>query len=142
MLSVDDELLDGEDLRGMHVEEPDGWRALASQREIQRDAFGIDLDGMSPVELAEYMVHNAWALTAELGEAMREVAWKRWGRAPRGFLNRAACLEELVDAWLFLANMLNAIEVDDDEWVDAIQSKQRENERRQAAEYAGWEERI
>lgn len=50
-------------------------------------------------------------------------------------MNRQRVLEELVDVGHFLANMLVAIGVTDEEWEAAYRQKQDENRRRQATGY-------
>lgn len=69
-----------------------------------------------------------------LGEVPREFHWKYWSHA-RPFFNRARILEEIVDVLHFLANVLVAIGVTDDELEEAYQLKQAENRRRQLDGY-------
>lgn len=87
-------------------------------------------------ELADYLTWNHSALVIELSEAMQEVGWKLWAK-PRGWLNRKAFIEEMVDAQHFAANMLAAVGVTDDEWDHAYRAKQLINAARQANGYAG-----
>lgn len=62
----------------------------------------------------------------------REFAWKYWATDP-AFVNRDHLIEELVDVNHFIANMLVAVGVTDEEWQAAYQAKQRVNRERQAS---------
>ena len=58
-----------------------------------------------------------------------EYSWKHWATdAP--FVERQRVLEEAVDAGHFLANILVAIGVTDEEWEEAYQAKQERNRER------------
>lgn len=62
----------------------------------------------------------------------REFSWKYWAR-DRAFVIREKVLGELVDVVHFIANMLTAIGVTDDEWEAAYQAKQQVNRERMAS---------
>lgn len=80
------------------------------------------------------MTENYAALSVELGEFMQEVGWKTWS-TPRGWVNRRAAVGELVDAAHFLANILCALDVTDNEWEESYRLKQEVNRQRQRDGY-------
>jgi hypothetical protein len=79
---------------------------------------------------------NHSALVSEAGELLAEFGWKPWAQ-PRGWVNRENALKEAVDVAHFLANILCAIGVTDEEWVTAYQAKQEVNRQRQREGYDG-----
>ena len=62
----------------------------------------------------------------------REFSWKYWA-TDDPFVNREEVIEELVDVNHFVANMLVAVGVTDDEWEAAYRGKQQVNRERQAS---------
>ncbi len=120
------------------------WKWLDSTRTLQRDAFGFDWDGIHaegnyPSELAKSVQANVTSLTAEIGEFLQEVPWKPWTNplpklAPEA---RARAVGELIDVGHFLANLLVALGVTDDEWETRYQAKQGVNRQRQVDGYDG-----
>lgn len=122
------------------MEEPT-WDWLRSTYRLQSEHFGVPLaeDGSGIREgdgetLANYVTWNATALNVELGEALTEVGWKPWSE-PRGWVNRDKFVGELVDVGHFLANLLVAVGVTDEEWASRYQQKQQVNRERQARGY-------
>lgn len=109
---------------------------MASTRALQAEYFRREFPISDPDELADYVTMNYAALTVELGEFMQEVGWKDWA-APRGWVNRRAAVGELVDAAHFLANVLCALDVTDNEWEELYRLKQEVNRQRQRAGYDG-----
>jgi hypothetical protein len=111
------------------------WHWLESTRELQREAFGKDVDGhFDPDDFADSIVMNHTALIVELSEFMGEVGWKDWS-TPRGWFNRDAAIGELVDAAHFLANLLVRLDVSDAEWEKRYREKQDVNRTRQRSSY-------
>lgn len=113
------------------------WRWLASTLDLQRTAFGWDWDAIRkqndyPEVLARSLTENALAAHVELDEAMAEVGWKSW-TTKRGWVNRAAFLTEIVDEQHFIANMLVAVGITDEEYEAAYQAKQQVNRDRMAS---------
>lgn len=108
------------------------WRWLESTVELQRDYFNQPV-GDRPIEdQAASLKDNAFALIVELAEMAVEYKWKHWSvDAP--YVNRDRVLKEAVDVGHFLANMLVAIGVTDDEWEQAYQAKQQINRERMAS---------
>lgn len=115
---------------------PRGWRWLESTVKLQREAYGFEWTGNeSAGQVAESLKDNLLAAAVELtGEVPREFHWKYWSHA-EPFVNRSAVLEELVDVLHFVANMLIAIGVTDDELEEAYQAKQAINRARHKVNY-------
>ncbi len=113
-----------------------GWQWLDSTVALQREAFGFTWTGdESPGEVAESLRDNAFAAAVELlGEVPREFHWKYWSHT-EPFVNRDRVRDELVDVLHFIANMLVALGVDDDELAEAYQAKQYINRKRQHEKY-------
>lgn len=109
------------------------WRWLLSTVDLQGDAFGENFPKTGE-DLGAWVRTNVTALTAEVGEALKEIGWKPWS-TEQGYVNREAYLAELVDVGHFLANLLVAVGITDDEWEAAYQRKQQVNRDRQAAGY-------
>jgi hypothetical protein len=113
-----------------------GWQWLKSTADLQRDTYGYDLPMPPGEKIANYAVMNHTAGVKEFGELLDEFGWKPWA-SPRGWFNREAALSEAVDVAHFLANILVAIGVTDEEWELAYRMKQEMNRRRQRAGYTG-----
>lgn len=125
------------------------WNWLGSTRALQREAFGHNWDEIVAlgddayaVELGRSIRSNVTALQAELGEFLQELGpqWKDWTSGPPPVLmheTRRRAVSELVDVGHFLANLLVALRVTDDEWESVYRSKQQRNRDRQAATYDG-----
>lgn len=113
------------------------WRWLDSTYDLQRRVYGHVLP-MPPDtnELANYMQTNALAAVDEIMEMLGEVGWKPWA-SPRGWVRREHLLKEGVDVLHFIANMLCAAGVSDDEFWEAYRAKQVTNSRRQELGYDG-----
>lgn len=62
---------------------------------------------MTPQQLAEFITWNHTALVVELSEMLGEVGWKPW--ASSRHVNHPAAMKEMVDAWHFFLNILNAL---------------------------------
>lgn len=108
----------------------DTWEWLESTRELQK-LHGYDLPFLKSEDLAraDFLAWNFLAASDELHEALREVDWKPWSKG-RGRVNADGVLEEVVDLMHFLANILCAVGVSEDELWDAYRTKQEENFRR------------
>lgn len=113
------------------------WNWLESTYALQREAFNFRLP-LAPNTnyLADYVVMNHSALVSEASELLAEFGWKAWAE-PRGWVNRENALKEAVDVAHFLANILCAIGVTDEEWATAYQAKQAVNRQRQRDGYDG-----
>lgn len=111
------------------------WVWLESTRQLQEEFYGATYP-MNGEVLANYVVMNHSALVSEASELLAEFGWKAWAQ-PRGWVNRENALKEAVDVAHFLANILCAIGVTDEEWVAAYQAKQEVNRQRQRDGYDG-----
>lgn len=112
----------------------DKWQWLETTRRLQEESFDVHYDSMTGHELADYVTYNSAALSCELGEFLQEIGWKPWAN-PRGWVNREKALGEAVDIGHFLANLLCAIGVTDEEWETAYRVKQQINRERQQNGY-------
>lgn len=112
------------------------WRWLESTNRLQRESFGFIPEEVTSDQLADYFTTNCWALVAELAEFSQEVGWKPWA-SPRGWVEKERALNELVDVGHFLANLLNALGITDDQWEAAYRLKQQLNRKRQEDGYDG-----
>lgn len=112
------------------------WKWLESTRQLQREFYNVTHPLVESEALADYVVTNHSALVAEASELLAEFGWKPWAQ-PRGWVNRANALKEAVDVAHFLANILCAINVTDEEWEAAYQAKQEVNRQRQRDGYDG-----
>lgn len=112
------------------------WKWLESTQTLQEEFFGATYPMIEGDDLANYVLVNHSALVSEAGELLAEFGWKPWAQ-PRGWVNRENALKEAVDVAHFLANILCAIGVTDDEWVAAYQAKQEVNRQRQRDGYDG-----
>lgn len=108
------------------------WKWLASTRDLQETAFGMDFSTLSGDKLADYVTMNVLAATDELHEALAEIQWKPWAKN-RGDIIRESYVDEIIDTVHFVANLLTAVGVSDEEWQERYQAKQARNRARQAA---------
>lgn len=108
------------------------WRWLESTKKLQEKSFGFTLPLDEGDALADYVTWNHSALVLEAGELLSEFGWKKWAN-PRGWVNRELALKEAVDVGHFLANILAAIGVTDEEWEAAYQAKQQVNRDRMSS---------
>ena len=116
---------------------PKRWRWLESTVTLQREAYGFDWTdvGVTTELIAANLKDNLFAALVELGEVSREFSWKSWAH-DKPFVHRQKSIEEIVDAAHFLANMLIALDVNDEEWEAAYQAKQAVNRQRQLDGYS------
>lgn len=108
------------------------WKWLESTSDLQRDYFNFDWDHTLPrtaENVAASLKDNSYAIMVELAEASVEFSWKHWATDPP-FVSRDRVVAELVDVGHFLANMLIALDVTDEEWERLYQTKQEINRER------------
>lgn len=115
---------------------PVPWRWLESTESLQREAFGVDVSQLAgkTVEvdaLKYYLTWNALAAMVEIAEMTVEFAWKPWA-VDEMFVNAERVTDEAVDVNHFLANILRAAGVDDDQYEARYQAKQDKNRHRMA----------
>lgn len=80
---------------------------LQAQRDLQRDAYGVDIGDpsqMSPGYAMESIRTNMLALIAEGVEALEETGWKPW--ATSNHINHNAFFSEMEDMWHFYMNLM------------------------------------
>ena len=108
---------------------------LEKTRVLQLEAYGNDLDAIEGQELRTYLTWNHSAAVIEMGELLEEVRWKPWANWEEGdpvVPNHGAFVSEAVDVLHFVANMLCAAGVTDEELDTAYQKKMAVNRERQA----------
>lgn len=106
---------------------------LDSTRELQVMSFGTDPAALEGEDLVQYIRWNELAAIDELMEALHEVKWKPWTVGERGFKDRNAFVNELVDVLHFVGNMLVAAKCSDDELSARYALKQATNRQRMAS---------
>lgn len=78
---------------------------LSKQSQLQRDAYATDLTGPMPDATRMNLIRtNAFALIAEIMEAVDETGWKPW--ATSNHIRQPAFNGEMVDAWHFFMNLM------------------------------------
>lgn len=122
------------------MSEHEDWAWLPSTKALQERAFGYVFP-LKDDALADYVTWNHTAAVLELGELLNEVGWKPWAQ-PRGWVNQAKAITELVDVLHFVANIAVALGVDEAELWAAYRAKQRVNAERQARGYDGVTEKC
>lgn len=115
----------------------EGWRWIDSTYTLQRNVYGHTLPYAPNTNvLADYVQMNALAAVDEIMEMLGEVGWKPWAE-PRGWIRPKHVMKEAVDALHFIANVLCAAGISDDEFWEAYRAKQVTNTRRQELGYDG-----
>lgn len=110
----------------------DGW--LNTTRDMQKHVYGRDLVNMTEDEKRQYITVMFRAAICELVEASDETDWKPWATRDDDALavpNPAIFCSEIVDAQMFLANMLVAAGVTDEEYEVIYRAKWEKNVARQ-----------
>lgn len=106
------------------------------QASLQRACGFVDPIALGPTpERAYFILWNAWALSAELHEAIDETPWKPWASSTQ--FDRRAVIQELVDAMHFMANLLRAVGCTGQELTREYLKKNRRNLERQLEGYDG-----
>ena len=109
---------------------------LSQTRELQTQSYGTDPAELDPDARAAYFREMGFAALVELGEMSNEIGWKSWGS--NRDLNREHYLKEGVDVLHFIANLLVAGGITDEELNAAYLAKMDVNRRRMASgTYAG-----
>lgn len=119
------------------IAELKSWRWVDSTYALQRNVYGHTLP-MQPNtdELADYVQMNLFAAVDEVMEMAGEVGWKPWA-SPRGWIRPQHIMKEAVDVLHFIANVLCAAGISDDEFWEAYRAKQTVNSERQELGYDG-----
>lgn len=106
-----------------------------AQRALQEDYLNVNLRDQSDEERITHIKENAFALIAELYEAINEIGWKSW--ATSRHINRNQFVAELVDVWHFLMNLMLHVGIDADEFMKLYQAKNEINVQRHTDGYDG-----
>lgn len=110
---------------------------LDTTRDMQKNIYHNDIDSMSEEEKRQYITVMFRAVICELVEASDETDWKTWvTREPdaKAIPNPSIFCSEIVDAQMFLANMLVAAGVTDDMYERIYRAKWEKNVARQQRE--------
>lgn len=97
--------------------------------------LGNNVRKMTPKMQMEYIREQVLACTDELHEALQETGWKTWANNPH--INRDAYRDELIDAFLFLLNLMNVVEVTPYELYTGYVKKYNNAVKRHAENYDG-----
>ena len=116
------------------LERESRWRWLESTVALQREAYGREQPKDVPSQTQAIKDNLLAALVELAGEVPREFAWKFWAH-DEPWINREKFLDEMVDVGHFLANMLIAVGITDEEWELHYRMKQEVNRRRQIDGY-------
>jgi hypothetical protein len=110
----------------------DDW--LSTTRKIQTEIYGRDPASLEGLELQQFLHWNHSAAVVELSEAIEETRWKPWAILEKDepvIPNKAIFASECVDALMFIANMLVAAGVSDEEFQVIYRAKWEKNISRQ-----------
>jgi hypothetical protein len=89
----------------METDHLTGLRQMMGLQAALQVKLGNDVGNMSMDQLMAYVREQTLACTDELHEALQETGWKTWAKNPH--INQEAFADELIDAWLFLMNLMN-----------------------------------
>lgn len=106
---------------------------LKRHRHLQMTAYGIDPYELEDERLAEYLRLNFLALHTETSEMLQELNWRPWRDGNPKDFNRTKVIEEAVDIFFFIANILNGLGIRGPEFLEAYIAKYGENEARMLA---------
>lgn len=105
------------------------------QREMQISHFGADPQELQGEDRKRFVTAMAYSVVNEIVEATNEIAWKPWAATDK--LHRDAYIEEIIDAWHFMINMLLVANVSPEEFHMAYFMKAQVNKERQESGYTG-----
>lgn len=71
-----------------------------------------------------YINKNLLALTSEIGEVADETDWKAWKQNDK---DKEAFQEEVADCFLFVLNLVQATDLDINEFLAEVHEKQKKN---------------
>lgn len=116
-------------------------RLLVRQNDFQTMLNGGEgVTGMQPDDLAAYIRTQSLALMSEVVEILEETHWKPWAKRPADqdvIPNRERYKGEVVDAFIFLMNLMLAGGMSMMELAEMVSTKQEKNLQRQIDGYDG-----
>lgn len=95
---------------------------LAHQHELQTNHFGGDPATFTGEQRTRFVTAMAMSICAETAEALQEIAWKPW-TTDQEWINRDAYLEELVDIFHFLMNLMLVADISAAEFAEVYARK-------------------
>lgn len=113
-------------------------KMLNLQDEMQAETYGQGLRDLLPEDVpkaVEQATINVLAATDELHELLAETSWKPWAKAD--YLRLEAARGEWIDAWHFMMNLANLLQLDAGEIERRYLRKRAKNIARQEAGYDG-----
>lgn len=106
---------------------------------LQTETYDINLHEMTDEQRIQFIKDNILAATDELHEAMAETGWKPW--ATSRHINEDAYLNEIIDLWHFVMNLVLATGHHPDflaeQFHQRYMAKRRKNIQRQEDGYDG-----
>ena len=105
-------------------------RLLTRQDDLQAFLLGRRVADLDFKELADFIRVQAFALNAEVHEAVDETHWKPWATPPEGegvVISKNRYTGELADVFIFLMNLMLAGDVTMNELAEAVNVKQDKN---------------
>jgi hypothetical protein len=114
-----------------------GW--LPALEQDSTDIYGLTPREMSTDELRRHLTKMGLALMVECGELIEETQWKDWKKPDSKFPvrnSRQTIAREAVDVLHFLAHILNACGVTEDDLNWEMMDKRSVNQERQQRGYS------
>lgn len=105
-------------------------RILEQQAHLQTFLLGIHPIDLESKEKAQYIRDQAFALVAEIVEAVDETHWKPWATPPADgqiVPNLPRFVGELADVYIFLMNLMLMAGVSSSDLSKAVEEKQKKN---------------
>jgi dimeric dUTPase (all-alpha-NTP-PPase superfamily) len=118
---------------------------LKETRALQVESYGTDPVDLEGEDLAVFLRWNFLAAHTELSEALAELPWKPWSQKHKERLEdsrgltewdaRDRAVDEIVDVLHFIANILVALDIDDEDINNGYINKMHINAQRQREHY-------
>lgn len=118
-------------------------RTLQSMLDDQKDmqkTFDSRAASDDLTDSCEYIKDMSLAALDEIHELLNEVGWKPW--ATSRHINVVAARGEWIDAWHFMMNLANKLDMDEDLIYNMYYAKAAKNKARHAAGYDGVKEKC
>ncbi|WXW92773.1 deoxyuridine triphosphatase [Microbacterium phage TukTuk] len=113
-------------------------KMLDLQDSLQAETYGQGLRDLLPEDVpkaVEQATINVLAATDELHELLAETSWKPWAKAD--YLRLEAARGEWIDAWHFMMNLANLLQLDAEAIERRYRAKRAKNIKRQEDGYDG-----
>lgn len=107
-------------------------KILKNQEELQK-AFGFPIDDQDIATKVNLLHQYSVGAIKEISEIMDEFSWKPW--ASDIFLNKGSIISEVADTFLFLMNILLAVDGNAESFEKAVKAKMQKNFARAGIDY-------